>query len=169
LLFPFKQNENQQKDFFQYHSRGLATPPPSQRADEIIEKLPSKPGIITKTGTALLGTGLAAAAISSELYVVNEETILLIGSIIVFTYIGKVCVTTSIYTLHVAFTFNLQIAREPYSQWAEGHIQRIKKVLDGARAEHTQAVQERIDSVGQMKDVVSLTKSLFELSKVWYI
>lgn len=100
---------------------------------------------------------------------VNEETILLIGSIIVFTYIGKVCVTTSIYTLHVAFTFNLQIAREPYSQWAEGHIQRIKKVLDGARAEHTQAVQERIDSVGQMKDVVSLTKSLFELSKVWYI
>jgi len=71
-------------------SRGLATPPPSQRADEIIEKLPSKPGIITKTGTALLGTGLAAAAISNELYVVNEETILLIGSIIVFTYIGKV-------------------------------------------------------------------------------
>lgn len=46
--------------------------------------------MITKTGTALLGTGLAAAAISNELYVVNEETILLIGSIIVFTYIGKV-------------------------------------------------------------------------------
>ncbi|KAF9454437.1 ATP synthase [Macrolepiota fuliginosa MF-IS2] len=127
------------------HARGLATPPP-KRADEIVEKLPSKPGIITKTGTALLGTGLAAAAISNELYVVNEETILLIGSIIVFTYIGKV-------------------AREPYSQWAEGHIQRIKKILDGARAEHTQAVQERIDSVGQMKDVVSVTKALFDLSK----
>ncbi|KAF5362155.1 hypothetical protein D9756_002151 [Leucocoprinus leucothites] len=128
------------------HARGLATPPPSQRADEIVEKLPSKPGLITKTGTALLGTGLAAAAISNELYVVNEETILLVGSIIVFTYIGKVM-------------------REPYSQWAEGHIQRIKKVLDGARAEHTQAVQERIDSVGQMRDVVSVTKALFELSK----
>ncbi|KXN91093.1 ATP synthase subunit 4, mitochondrial, partial [Leucoagaricus sp. SymC.cos] len=126
-------------------SRGLATPP-SQRADEIVEKLPSRPGIITKTGTALLGTGLLAAAISNELYVMNEETILLVGSIIVFTYIGKV-------------------AREPYSQWAEGHIQRIKKVLDGARAEHTQAVQERIDSVGKMKDVVPVTKALFELSK----
>ena len=70
---------------------------------------------------------------------------------------------------NVAFIFDLQIAREPYSQWAEGHIQRIKKVLDGARAEHTQAVQQRIDSVGQMKDVVSLTKSLFELSKVWHV
>lgn len=56
--------------------------------------------------------------------------------------------------------------REPYSQWADGHIQRIKKILDGARAEHTQAVQERIDSVGQMKDVVSVTKALFDLSKV---
>jgi F-type H+-transporting ATPase subunit b len=56
--------------------------------------------------------------------------------------------------------------REPYSEWADGHIQRIKKVLDSARSEHTQAVQERIDSVGQMKDVVAVTKGLFELSKV---
>jgi len=90
LLYPLQPSENQRKVFFYDPSRGLATPPPSQRADEIIEKLPSKPGIITKTGTALLGTGLAAAAISNELYVVNEETILLIGSIIVFAYIGKV-------------------------------------------------------------------------------
>lgn len=56
--------------------------------------------------------------------------------------------------------------KEPYSQWAEGHIQRIKKVLNDARAEHTGAVQERIDSVGQMKDVVSVTEALFALSKV---
>jgi len=39
-------------------------------------------------------------------------------------------------------------------------------VLDGARAEHTQAVKDRIDEVGQMKDVASLTKGLFEISKV---
>lgn len=50
--------------------------------------------------------------------------------------------------------------------WAEGHISRIKKVLDSARAEHTQAVKERIDSVGQMKDIVQLTQGLFSLSKV---
>ena len=64
--------------------------PPSKRAEEIIEKLPSSPNLITKTGTALLGTGLIAAAISQELYVVNEESIVLIASLIVFTYIGKV-------------------------------------------------------------------------------
>jgi F-type H+-transporting ATPase subunit b len=64
--------------------------PPSKRAEELIEKLPSSPSLITKTGTALLGTGLIAAAISQELYVVNEESIVLIASLIVFTYIGKV-------------------------------------------------------------------------------
>ena len=64
--------------------------PPSKRAEEIIEKLPSSPSLITKTGTALLGTGLIAAAISQELYVVNEESIVLLSSLIVFTYIAKV-------------------------------------------------------------------------------
>lgn len=121
-------------------------PPPAERASEIVNKLPSKPGLITKTGTAVLGTGLAAAAISQELYVVNEESIVLIASIIVFTYIAKVI-------------------REPYSQWAEGHIQKIRNVLNSARSEHTGAVKERIESVGQMKDVVSMTEALFALSK----
>jgi len=120
--------------------------PPSRRAEEIIEKLPSSPSLITKTGTALLGTGLIAAAISQELYVVNEESIILIASLIVFTYLGK-------------------ILREPYSQWAEGHISRIRNILNDARAEHTGVVKQRIDSVGQMKDVVSITKGLFALSK----
>ncbi|EDR08704.1 uncharacterized protein LACBIDRAFT_249479 [Laccaria bicolor S238N-H82] len=123
-------------------------PPPAERASEIVNKLPSKPGLITKTGTAVLGTGLAAAAISQELYVVNEESIVLIASIIVFTYIAKVGPDW-----------------EPYSQWAEGHIQKIRNVLNSARSEHTGAVKERIESVGQMKDVVSMTEALFALSK----
>ncbi|KAG6812044.1 hypothetical protein H0H92_004628 [Tricholoma furcatifolium] len=129
--------------------RTMATssnPPPEQRASEVIDKLPSSPGILSKTGSAILGTGLAATAISQELYVVNEESIILIASIIFFTYLGKVI-------------------QEPYKNWAEGNIARIKKVLDGARAEHTQAVQDRIDSVAQMKDVVDLTKGLFAISK----
>ncbi|KAF9038526.1 ATP synthase [Panaeolus papilionaceus] len=121
-------------------------PQPSERASEIIEKLPSSPGIITKTGTALLGVGLTAGAISQELYVVNEESIVLLASIIVFTYIGKVM-------------------REPYTQWADGHIQRIKGILNAARDEHTGAVKERIDNVSQMRDVVDITKNLFTLSK----
>ena len=79
--------------------------PPNKRAEEIIEKLPSSPSIITKTGTALLGTGLIAAAISQELYVVNEESIVLIASLIVFTYIGKVMCTVlcvSLSDVHVS-------------------------------------------------------------------
>ncbi|KAG6865691.1 hypothetical protein C0991_000305 [Blastosporella zonata] len=121
-------------------------PPPAERASEIIEKLPSSPGLLTKTGSAILGTGLAATAISQELYVVNEESIVLIASIIFFTYLGK-------------------IIREPYKNWAEGNISRIRNVLEGARSEHTQAVRERIDSVAQMKDVVALTQGLFAVSK----
>ncbi|KAK7440450.1 atp4 subunit B of the stator stalk of mitochondrial F1F0 ATP synthase [Stygiomarasmius scandens] len=121
-------------------------PPPSERASEIINKLPSSPNLVTKTGTAILGTGLAAAAISQELYVVNEETIVLIGTIIVFTFLGKAI-------------------REPYSSWASAQVQKIKGILDSARANHTQAVQERIDNVKQMKDVVTLTEGLFALSK----
>src|SRR4051812_12381852 len=65
--------------------------PPSERASEMIEKLPSSPNLITKTGTALLAAGAAATAISQELYVVNEESIVFLASIMVFTYIGKVC------------------------------------------------------------------------------
>src|SRR3984957_20412489 len=67
------------------------------------------------------------------------------------------------------FTRSIQSLREPYRNWAEGHIQRIKAVLDNSRAEHTQAVKDRIASVAQMKDVVSLTQGLFQLSKVMYI
>lgn len=130
-------------------SRSFATQPPKDpdvKASEIINKLPSSPGLLTKTGTAILGTGLTAGAISQELYVVNEETVLFVGSAIFFTFLVKAI-------------------KEPYVNWAEGHISRIKKVLDSARAEHTQAVKERIDSVGQMKDVVQLTQGLFSLSK----
>ena len=34
-----------------------------------------------------------------------------------------------------------------------------------ARDDHKSAVQERIDEVGQMKDLVDVTKALFELSR----
>ncbi|KAF7431106.1 atp4 subunit B of the stator stalk of mitochondrial F1F0 ATP synthase [Pleurotus ostreatus] len=132
------------------HVRSLATssnpPPPAERASEIINKLPSSPNLITKTGTAVLGTGLVATAISQELYVLNEESLILAGSLILFTYIAKVI-------------------REPYKEWAETQIGRIRDILASARAEHTQTVKDRIDSVNQMKDVVSLTEGLFALSK----
>ncbi len=56
--------------------------------------------------------------------------------------------------------------REPYKEWAEGHINKIKNVLNASRTEHTEAVKERISSVEQMKDVVAITEGLFAISKV---
>ncbi|KAF9224133.1 ATP4, subunit B of the stator stalk of mitochondrial F1F0 ATP synthase [Gyrodon lividus] len=123
-----------------------APPPPAERASEIINSLPSSPSLVTKTGSAILGTGLLATAISQELYVVNEETVVAVGTFILLTYIAK-------------------LVREPYRDWANANIERIKNVLDSARTEHTQAVKDRINSVEQMKDVVSLTEGLFALSK----
>ena len=59
----------------------------------------------------------------------------------------------------------LQSMREPYKEWAEGHISRVRNILNSARAEHTQAVKDRIAGVEQMKDVVAITEGLFALSK----
>ncbi|KIJ55087.1 hypothetical protein M422DRAFT_23738 [Sphaerobolus stellatus SS14] len=120
--------------------------PPAERASEIINKAPSLPGLVTKTGTIVLGTGALAAAISQELYVFNEETIVLAGSLIILYGIIKA-------------------VKEPYKEWATTQIERIRAVLESSRAEHTQAVKDRIDSVGQLKDVVDITKALFAISK----
>jgi F-type H+-transporting ATPase subunit b len=101
---------------------------------------------VTKTGTIVLGTGALATAISQELYVVNEETVILAGFVILLTYLSK-------------------LIKEPYKEWAEGHINNIKNILDSTKQQHTKAVAERIESVQQMKDVVDITKGLFAVSK----
>ncbi|EIW58127.1 ATP synthase [Trametes versicolor FP-101664 SS1] len=121
-------------------------PPPEERAAEIINSLPSSPNLVTKTGSVILGTGLVATAISQELYVVNEETVIAAGFFILISFIYKA-------------------VKEPYRDWAEGHINRVKDILNASRTEHTQVVKDRIQSVEQMKDVVSVTEGLFALSK----
>ncbi|KZP01494.1 ATP synthase [Calocera viscosa TUFC12733] len=127
-------------------TRGYADKqPPAERASAIIDSLPGN-SLVTKTGSVVLGTGLVAAAISQELYVVNEETVVAIGFIILLTALGR-----SIYG--------------PYGDWSRGHVEKIAGILNDARKDHTAAVQERIDAVNEMRDVVSITKDLFALSK----
>ncbi|KAK8861770.1 hypothetical protein IAR55_002593 [Kwoniella newhampshirensis] len=127
-------------------ARFLATQPtPDQKAESIINAVPSS-SLFTKTGGVLLGTGLTAAAVSSELYVANEETVLAVGFLIIFTAIAR-------------------SIGAPYSSWANGHIDRIKSILNSARTEHTKAVTERIDSVSTLKEVVPLTESLYAVAK----
>lgn len=53
-----------------------------------------------------------------------------------------------------------------YKEWAEGQSNKIKNILNAARADHTNAVKARIESVGQMGGVVDITKQLFAISKV---
>ena len=59
----------------------------------------------------------------------------------------------------------LKYLREPYNNMANEHIARIKNILVQAREDHKSAVTERIEEVGQMKDLVDVTKALFELSR----
>lgn len=70
--------------------RGMSTQPPAERASEIIDKLPSSPNLLTKTGSVILGSGLVATAISQELYVMNEETVIAVGFFLLLTFIAKV-------------------------------------------------------------------------------
>jgi len=58
-----------------------------------------------------------------------------------------------------------QLGAPGYSQWVNSIAQQQSQVLNSAREDHKAAIQERIDSVGQMKDVVEITKNLFEVSK----
>ncbi|BEI79744.1 hypothetical protein CcaverHIS002_0102730 [Cutaneotrichosporon cavernicola] len=91
-------------------------------------------------------TGLSAAAISNELYVANEETVLAAAFLIIFYAIAK----------------NIGA---PYTSWANGHIDRIRGILNGAREQHTAAVSQRLDGLESLKDVVPLTEQLYAVAK----
>jgi F-type H+-transporting ATPase subunit b len=128
-----------------YSSSTPATADPKVKANALIDALPGN-SLVSKTGWITLTTAVSAAAISNELFVLNEEVVIL-GSFVVF--IGYLST----------------LVREPYREWADGQIQKVKDILNVSRASHTDAVKSRIDAVSEMKDVEALTKTLFELSK----
>ncbi|KAF9511234.1 hypothetical protein BS47DRAFT_1373100 [Hydnum rufescens UP504] len=130
------------------HTIRSANHPPAERANSLIAALPGN-SLVSKTGIVVLGTGAIATAISQELYVATDETVLLIGSIAILSFIAK-------------------IIREPYKEWANGHITRIKDILEVTRTEHTGAVEDRIASVSEMKNVVDVTRNLFALSEAQF-
>lgn len=53
-----------------------------------------------------------------------------------------------------------------YKEWAEGHSNKVKSILNTAREDHTNAVKQRIESVKGLGGVVEVTKNLFAVSKV---
>lgn len=118
---------------------------PKQKASSLIDALPGS-SILSKTG--ILATSAAASiyAISNELYVVNDETILLV------TFIGFVGLIA-------------KVVAPLYGEFAKERTAFVTKLLNDARSGHVNAVKERIEQVGSLKDVVSTTKALFEMSK----
>lgn len=53
-----------------------------------------------------------------------------------------------------------------YKEWADTQVNKIRDILNSARADHTQAVKDRIENVSQMATVVEVTRDLFAVSKV---
>ncbi|KAJ1667873.1 atp4 subunit B of the stator stalk of mitochondrial F1F0 ATP synthase [Coemansia sp. RSA 1813] len=119
--------------------------PASEKANSIINAFPGD-SMVAKTGYFAGVTGLTALLISKEIYVVNEETLLVFafGSILAVLY---------------------KAIKEPFKNWTDSHLATITDILTGARTEHKSAVLAQIEAQSQLKDIVQYTKSLFGMSK----
>lgn len=123
---------------------------PKSTAESILNALPGN-SIAAKTAILSAGAGLSVAAISNELYVVNEESI----------------VALSLLTIYWA-VYNY--AGPMYKEWANGQAEKVKNILNTARKDHTDAVKARIANVKDLGGVIDITKNLFAVSKacsVW--
>ncbi|KAJ9669360.1 atp4 subunit B of the stator stalk of mitochondrial F1F0 ATP synthase [Coniosporium apollinis] len=118
---------------------------PKKKAQSIMESIPGS-SVVGKAAVLSAGAGLSIAAISNELYVVNEESIVMFSLLTIFWAVAH-------------------YAGPMYKQWAEGQNAKIKSILNAAREDHTEAVRHRIDSVKDLGGVIDITKSLFEVSK----
>ncbi|CAG8984209.1 hypothetical protein HYALB_00004192 [Hymenoscyphus albidus] len=118
---------------------------PKKKAQSILDSLPGN-SLVSKTAILSSSAGAAIYAISNEYYVVNEETIVALCLLSVWTAVFK-------------------FGGPMYKEWADGQVNKIKGVLNAARADHTEAVKTRIESVQQLGSVVDVTKTLFEVSK----
>ena len=124
---------------------------PKKKAQSIVDALPGN-SLLSKTAILSSAAGVSIYAISNEYYVVNEETVVAFCLLSVWAALIK-------------------YGGPMYTEWADAQSAKIKNILNEARADHTQAVKDRIESVQQMGGVVDITKALFAVSKVrwwWY-
>lgn len=80
-----------------------AEPSPEAKASSIIDALPGN-SLISKTTWVTLGAGMTAFAVSNELYVANDETVIMAGFLIFATLIGRA-------------------VSKPYTEWADSTIE----------------------------------------------
>lgn len=130
------------------HASNVSAEDPKKKAQSIIDALPGN-SVISKTAILSSGAGLSTWAIANEIYVVNEETIVMVATLSVFWAVAH-------------------YGGPMFNEWADGHYNRIKGILDAARDRHYQVVKDRIDNVKQLGNVVDVTKQLFEVSRVGF-
>jgi F-type H+-transporting ATPase subunit b len=118
---------------------------PKKKAQSILDALPGS-SLLSKSAILSSTAALSIYAISNEYYVVNEETIVAVCLLAVWGSLIK-------------------YGGPAYKEWAEAQNEKIKNILNSARADHTEAVKTRIEGVKQMSGVVDITKSLFQVSK----
>lgn len=134
------------------HIRSQSTTPtsppsdPKTNAQSILDSLPGS-SLASKAAILSAGAGVSIAAIANEIYVVNDESLVAFSLLSVFWAVGK-------------------YGGPMYTEWATAQVSKIRDILNSARADHTRAVQERIESVSQLGSVVDVTKDLFAVSKV---
>lgn len=119
---------------------------PKKKAQSILDSLPGS-SLLSKTAILSSGAGLSIYALSSEYYVMNEETVIAVCLLSVWGGLIK-------------------YGGPAYKEWAQAQSDKIKGILNSARADHTEAVKTRIEDVKQMSGVVDITKAMFEVSKV---
>ncbi|KAI4278705.1 MAG: hypothetical protein LQ337_000814 [Flavoplaca oasis] len=127
------------------HASSTPAEEPSKKAQSIIDALPGN-SPVSKTAILSAGTGVSIWAIANEIYVVNEESIVMLATLSIFYAVAR-------------------YGGPMYKEWADGQINKMKGILNSAREGHTAAVKDRIESVKQLGGVVEVTKQLFEVSK----
>jgi len=127
------------------YASNVPTEDPKKKAQSIVDALPGN-SLASKTAILSAGAGVSVWAISSELYVLNEESVVAVCLLSVFYGIFK-------------------YGGPMYKEWADGQVQKIKDLLNEARTNHASSVKERIEDVKPLSNVVEITKGLFEVSK----
>ncbi|KAK3180326.1 atp4 subunit B of the stator stalk of mitochondrial F1F0 ATP synthase [Lecanicillium sp. MT-2017a] len=127
------------------NSSNVPAEEPKKKAQSIVDSLPGS-NLLSKTAILSSAAGLSVYALSNEYYVMNEETVVAVCLLAVWGGLIK-------------------YGGPGYKAWAEAQNEKIKNILNSARADHTEAVKTRIEDVKQMGGVIDITKGLFEVSK----
>ncbi|KAI3403709.1 ATP4 [Candida oxycetoniae] len=126
--------------------RFLSTPvEPKKKAQTIVDALPGN-NFLTKTSVLATSAAATIYGLSNGLIIIHDETIL----VVTFSIFAALCV---------------KFIAPLYTEWADGEVKKVNDILNGARNKHIEAVENRISSVGELKDVVAQTKDLFAVSK----